>query len=93
MNGNDEPEWLRPIDPLVDSYAPEQIESELEPRHALYLREAKRLVIEGLVPDESGLEGRDPRRDAQVPEVAPMVREPRARTGRGRRRGQATSPR
>jgi hypothetical protein len=56
MNGNDEPEWLHPIDPLVDSYAPEQIESELEPRHAPYLREAQRLVIEGLVPDESGLE-------------------------------------
>ncbi len=56
MNGNDEPEWLRPIDPLADSYAPEQIEGELEQRHALYLREAQRLVIEGLVPDASGLE-------------------------------------
>ncbi len=56
MNGNDEPEWLHPIDPLVDSYAPEQIERELEQRHALYLREAKRLVIEGFVPDASGLE-------------------------------------
>ncbi len=55
MHGNDEPEWLRPIDPLVDSYAPEQIESELGRRHALYLREAQRLVLEGLVPDEKGL--------------------------------------
>ena len=55
MNGNDEPEWLRPIDPLVDSYAPEQIESELGRRHALYLREAQRLVLDGLVPDEKGL--------------------------------------
>jgi hypothetical protein len=55
VHGNDEPEWLRPIDPLVDSYAPQQIESDLAQRHALYLREAKRLVIDGLVPDESGL--------------------------------------
>ena len=56
MHGNDEPEWLRPIDPLVDSYAPEQIESELARRHALYLREAQRLVLDRLVPDEKGLE-------------------------------------
>ena len=55
MDGNDEPEWLRPIDPLVDSYAPELIERELERRHALYLREAQRLVIEGLTPDEGAL--------------------------------------
>jgi len=56
MHGNDDPEWLLPIDPLVDSYAPEQIECEVARRHALYLREAKRLVIAGLVPDERGLE-------------------------------------
>ena len=56
MNGNDEPEWLRPIDPLVDSYAPEEVRFDLEQRHALYVREAQRLVIAGLLPDESGLE-------------------------------------
>jgi hypothetical protein len=55
MNGNDEPEWLLPIDLMVDSYAPEQIAFELGRRHALYLREAQRLVLDDLVPDESGL--------------------------------------
>ncbi|MEI7759450.1 MAG: hypothetical protein WCJ67_01635 [Thermoleophilia bacterium] len=55
MNGNDEPEWLLPIDLMVDSYAPEQISAELGRRHGLYLREAQRLVLDGLAPDESGL--------------------------------------
>ena len=55
MNGNDEPEWLRPIDLMVDSYAPEQIADELGRRHALYLREAQRLVLDGLAPDEHEL--------------------------------------
>jgi hypothetical protein len=55
MNGSDDEEWLRPIDLMVDSYAPEQIASELGRRHALYLREAQRLVLEGLIPDEDGL--------------------------------------
>ncbi len=50
MNGNDEPEWFRPIDLMVDSYAPEQIAFELGGRHALYLREAQRLVLDGLTP-------------------------------------------
>ena len=46
----DEPEWLRPIDLMVDSYAPEQIADRARPRHALYLREAQRLVLEGSSP-------------------------------------------
>ena len=54
-NGNDEPEWLRPIDLTVDSYAPEQIADELGRRHALYLREAQRLALDRLTPDEHGL--------------------------------------
>ena len=54
MSTNDD-EWLRPFDPMVDSDAPEQIGFELGRRHALYLREAQRLVHEGLVPDEAGL--------------------------------------
>jgi len=48
-------EWLRPIDLTVDSDAPDQIALELGRRHALYLREARRLLHEGLVPDEAGL--------------------------------------
>ena len=48
-------EWLRPIDLTVDSDAPEQIALELGRRHALYLREAQRLLHDGLVPDEAGL--------------------------------------
>lgn len=55
MSGNDEPEWLLPIDLMVDSYAPEQIADELGRRHALYLREAQRLVLDRLSPDEAGL--------------------------------------
>jgi hypothetical protein len=48
-------EWLRPIDLAADSDAPEQIDLELGRRHALYLREAQRLTLEGQVPDEAGL--------------------------------------
>ena len=48
-------EWRRPIDLMVDSDAPDQIALELGRRHALYLREAQRLVLDGAVPDESGL--------------------------------------
>jgi hypothetical protein len=48
-------EWLRPIDLMIDSDAPEQITLELGRRHALYLREAQRLVLDGLTPDEAGL--------------------------------------
>jgi len=48
-------EWLLPIDLMVDSNAPEQIELELGRRHALYLREAQRLVLEGMGPDREGL--------------------------------------
>ena len=47
--------WLRPIDLMADSDAPEQIALDLGRRHALYLREAQRLVLEGLAPDETGL--------------------------------------
>ena len=54
-NGNDEPEWLLPIDLMADSYAPEQIADELGRRHALHLREAQRLVHDRLPPDEAGL--------------------------------------
>ena len=48
-------EWRRPIDPMVDSDAPDQIALELGRRHALYLREAQRIVLAGAVPDEAGL--------------------------------------
>ena len=48
-------EWLRPIDLMIDSDAPEQITLELGRRHALYLREAQRLVLDGLTPNEAGL--------------------------------------
>ena len=48
-------EWRRPIDPMIDSDAPDQIALELGRRHALYLREAQRLVLAGAVPDEAGL--------------------------------------
>ncbi len=53
--GTPDDEWLRPIDLMVDSDAPEQIALELGRRHALYLREAQRLLVEGHVPDEQGL--------------------------------------
>ncbi len=56
MNGNaDDNEWLRPVDLMVDSYAPEEILDELGRRHALYVREAHRLVVAGLVPDADAL--------------------------------------
>ena len=55
MSESADEEWLRPIDLMVDSFAPEQIAFELGRRHALYVREAQRLVHEGLVPDEDGL--------------------------------------
>ena len=55
MTGEDADEWLRPIDPMVDSDAPEQIAIELGRRHALYLREAQRLVLEGKAPNRDGL--------------------------------------
>ena len=54
MRGSDD-EWRRPIDLMVDSDAPDQIALELGRRHALYLREAQRIVLEGAVPDENGL--------------------------------------
>ena len=50
----DEP-WLRPIDLMADSDAPDQIALELGRRHAHYLREARRLVLDGKTPDEEGL--------------------------------------
>jgi hypothetical protein len=48
-------EWRRPIDLMADSDAPDQIALELGRRHALYLREAQRIVLEGALPDEAGL--------------------------------------
>ena len=48
-------EWRRPIDLMADSDAPDQIALELGRRHALYLREAQRIVLDGAVPDEGGL--------------------------------------
>lgn len=57
MTAGGDDEWLRPIDPMVDSDAPELIALDLGRRHALYLREAQRLVLDGLVPDEAGLAG------------------------------------
>ena len=50
----DEP-WLHPIDLMADSDAPEQIALELGRRHGQYVREARRLVLEGKAPDEAGL--------------------------------------
>ena len=55
MTTGTDDEWRRPIDPMVDSDAPDQIALELGRRHALYLREAQRIVLEGAVPDEGGL--------------------------------------
>jgi len=56
VTGGVDDEWLRPIDLMVDSDAPAQIALELGRRHALYLREAQRLALEGRVPSEPGLE-------------------------------------
>jgi len=47
--------WLRPIDLMSDSDAPEQIAFELGRRHDHYLREARRLVLDGETPDEAAL--------------------------------------
>ena len=55
MTTGTDDEWGRPIDLMVDSDAPDQIALELGRRHALYLREAQRIVLEGAVPDEGGL--------------------------------------
>jgi hypothetical protein len=56
MSGTaDDDEWLRPVDLMVDSYAPEEIADELGRRHGLYVREAHRLVVEGLVPNADAL--------------------------------------
>ena len=55
MSESADEDWLRPIDLMVDSYAPEEITFELGRRHGLYLREAQRLVVDGLAPDEAGL--------------------------------------
>ena len=50
-----ETEWLRPIDPLQDSDAPDALAEELARRHAPYLREAQRIALEHEVPDEAAL--------------------------------------
>ena len=55
MTAAPDDEWRRPIDPMIDSDAPDQIALELGRRHALYLREAQRIVLAGAVPDEAGL--------------------------------------
>lgn len=54
MTGADEG-WLRPFDPLTDSDAPDQIAHDLGRRHAFYLREAQRLLLDGATPDADGL--------------------------------------
>jgi len=79
MNGNDEPEWLLPIDPMVDSYAPEQIELELGQRLALYLREAQRLVHDGAAPDADGLEAGIHAETQRYLTVQPWLADPRLR--------------
>ena len=93
MTRGTDDEWRRPIDLMVDSDAPDQIALELARRHALYLREAQRLVIEGAVPDESRPRRRDPGRDGALPALAAVARRRRARAGRRRRRGRARSRR
>ena len=55
MTDAPEDAWARPIDLMADSDAPEQIALELGRRHAHYLREAQRLVLEGKTPDAAGL--------------------------------------
>jgi hypothetical protein len=55
MTTGTDDEWGRPLDLMADSDAPDQIALELGRRHALYLREAQRLVLDGAVPDEDGL--------------------------------------
>lgn len=55
MTSDTDDEWGRPLDLMADSDAPDQIALELGRRHALYLREAQRLVLEGSVPDGDGL--------------------------------------
>ena len=67
-------EWRRPIDPMIDSDAPDQIALELGRRHALYLREAQRLVLAGAVPDEAGLTAgvmAQPAKSKKMPNGAP----------------------
>ena len=84
MSAGDETEWLRPIDLMVDSDAPEQIALELGRRHAHYLREAQRLVLDGLVPDEDGLADGIRAETAPLPALAPLAR--------ARRRSSRRSP-
>lgn len=55
MTAGTDDEWRLPIDLMVDSDAPDQIALELGRRHALYLHEAQRLVLQGAVPAEDGL--------------------------------------
>jgi hypothetical protein len=54
MDADGDP-WLREVDHMADSDAPDRIALDLGRRHGLYLREAQRLVAEGLAPDQPGL--------------------------------------
>ena len=74
MTTGTDDEWRRPIDPMVDSDAPDQIALELGRRHALYLREAQRIVLEGAVPDEGGLTAGDQGRDGALPPLPAVAR-------------------
>jgi len=84
MSASVDDDWLRPIDPMVDSFAPEEIASELGRRHSLYLREAQRLVLDGVVPDETGLgaaiRGETERYLSSHPWLAAAALEPAVRT-------------
>ena len=72
---------------MVDSDAPEQIALDLGRRHALYLREAQRLVVDGLVPDEAGLADGIRAETARYLQLAPVARSPHPRAGGRRSRG------
>ena len=80
-------EWGRPIDLMADSDAPEQIALELGRRHALYLREAQRLVLEALVPTRRA-HRRHPGGDPPLPRLTPVARARLARAGGYGRRGE-----
>ena len=88
MTTGSDDEWGRPIDLMVDSDAPDQIALELGRRHALYLREAQRIVLEGAVPDEGGLTAGIKAETTRYLALPAVARGRRARSGRGRRRGE-----
>jgi hypothetical protein len=83
MSATVDDEWLRPIDLMVDSYAPELIADDLGRRHAPYLREAQRLVLEGCVPDEDGLAAGIAAATRRYLELHPWLADPRLETAVG----------